>query len=261
MDLSLKLSSNMDDIVKMITTRLASMEERLDKATSSPEPVHTDITSLSREFTDFKTFVWKTLALYRSQLEFLSLGHERHEIYQRKKVLLFHGVSDNKNEKIHDVIKNVIVNQVGLSEFSGDSIQSCFRLGNSSNKPRPVLVRFKDLEYRQLVWDSKTSLKGSGITISEFLTKTRHNLFMEARRHFGMHNCWSSDGKIVILLPDKSRRKVELNSELQSLINQFPQQKPQDSAHTSSSTKDSVKYIPSKDKFVAKSPKKTKRRQ
>lgn len=260
MDLSLKLSSNLDDIVNMITTRMASIEERLDKATSSSEPVHTDVTTLSREFVDFKTFVWKTLTLYKSQLEFLSLGHERHEIYLRKKVLLFHGVPDAKTEKIHDVIKKVIVDQVGISEFTGDSVQSCFRLGNNTNKPRPVLIRFKDLELRQLIWDNKTSLKGSGITISEFLTKSRHNIFMEARRHFGMHNCWSSDGKIVILLPDKSRRKVELNSELQSLITQFPQQKPQVSAHTSSSTKDSVKYIPPKDKSAAKSPKKSKRK-
>lgn len=244
----------------MITTRMASIEERLDKATSSAVPVYTDITSLSHEFTDFKTFVWKTLALFKSQLEFLSLGHERHEIHLRKKVLLFHGISDSKSEKIHDVIKKVIVDQVGLSEFTGDSIESCFRLGNNSNKPRPVLVRFKDLEFRQLVWDNKTSLKGTGITISEFLTKSRHNIFIEARRHFGMHNCWSSDGKIVILLPDKSRRKVELNSELQSLIIQFPQQNSQDPAHSNPSAQDPVKHIPSKDKTVTKTPKKSKRR-
>lgn len=260
MDLSLKLSSNMDDIVNMITTRMASIEERLDKATTSSEPVHIEITALSREFTDFKTFVWKTLALFKSQLEFLSLGHERHEIFLRKNVLLFHGVADTKTEKIHDVIKKVIVDQVGISEFTGDNIESCFRLGTNSNKPRPVLVRFKDLEYRQQVWDNKTSLKGTGITISEFLTKSRHNIFMEARRHFGMHSCWSSDGKIVILLPDKSRRKVELNSELQTLKTQFPQGKSQDSAHSSSSTKDPVKCISSKDKAVPKSPKKSRRK-
>lgn len=261
MDLSLKLSSNMDDIVKTITTRMASIEERLNKATSSLEPAHTDIATLSREFTEFKTFVWKTLALFKSQLEMLSLGHERHEIYLRKKVLLFHGVSDTKAEKIHDVIKKVIIDQVGISEFTSDNIQSCFRLGTNSNKSRPVLVRFKYLEHRQQVWDNKTSLKGSGITISEFLTKSRHNMFMEARRHFGMHNCWSSDGKIVILLPDKSRRKVELNSELQSIISQFPQSYSHDSAHSSSSTKDPMKCIPSKDKTVSKSPKKSKRKQ
>lgn len=35
----------MDDMVNMITTRMASIEERLDKATSYAEPMHTDITS------------------------------------------------------------------------------------------------------------------------------------------------------------------------------------------------------------------------
>lgn len=62
MDLPLKLSSNMDGIVNMITARMTSIKN-LDKATSSTKPVHTDISTLSRDFTDFETFVWKTLEL------------------------------------------------------------------------------------------------------------------------------------------------------------------------------------------------------
>ena len=101
-------------------------------------------------------------------------------------------------------------------------IHVCHRLGSSRQKARPILVRFFDMEHRQLVWDSKKALKGTGITISEFLTQARHRVFGAARKHFGMHRCWSMEGKIVVICPDKSRRKIETESELQALFAKFP---------------------------------------
>lgn len=261
MDLSQKMSSNLHEIVNMISTRMTDIEERLNKATSSPVPVHADLPSISREFTEFKTLVWRSLALFKGQLELLSLGHERHETYLRRNILLIHGVTENSKEKLHEVVKSVFISKMGLSEFSGAGIQSCFRLGHNLNKPRPILVRFVDTESRLLVWYNKTTLKGSGYTISEFLTKSRHTIFIEARKHFGIHSCWSSEGKIVVMLPDKTRRKLEVYSELQLLISQFPQQVDKALNATSNSAKDSTKSVSNKDAVVIKSPKKSKRRQ
>ena len=113
-----------------------------------------------------------------------------------------------------------------LPDFSLGDLQVCHRLGTSTTKPRSILVRFRELEQRRLVWDTKTSLRESGIIISEFLTKSRHDVFMAARKHFGVKNCWTTDGKIVILLPDKTRKKVEVHSELQSVISLFPAARP-----------------------------------
>lgn len=48
------------------------------------------------------------------------------------------------------------------------------------------------------------------ITISELLTKTRHQVFMQARKLFGMQSCWSAEGKIK---PDKGCRKITSMSE------------------------------------------------
>ncbi|KAI5631477.1 hypothetical protein NE865_15816 [Phthorimaea operculella] len=109
-----------------------------------------------------------------------------------------------------------------LPDLTLSDLQSCHRLGSISSKPRPTLVRFRDIEHRQLAWDSKTSLKDTGIIISEFLTKSRHDVFMAARKHFGVRNCWSADGKIVILLPDKTRRKIETQCELNRLTSSYP---------------------------------------
>lgn len=255
MDLSLKMTSNYDAIVEMFKSRMAEYEDKLKKVT------HADISSLSQDFTNFKTFVWESLSLVKSQLELFSLGHERHEAYLRRNVLLVHGVPEEQNEDVLNTVTSIIVHKVGVKEFSNNNIEVCHRLGMSKGKPRPILIRFKDLECRHMVWDSKTSLKGSGYTISEFLTKARHKVFLEARKHFGVKNCWSSNSKLVILLPDKSRRKVELWSELQSLIIQFPVQDTSQNDYQNQDNQNVVKSSQTKGKFPARSPKRLRRKQ
>lgn len=255
MDLSLKMTSNYDAIVEMFKLRMVDYEEKLKKVT------YADISSLSQDFTNFKTFVWESLSLVKSQLELFSLSHERHEAHLRRKVLLIHGIPEEQNEDVLNTVTSIIVHKVGLNEFSNNNIEVCHRLGVTRGKPRPVLIRFKDLQCRHMVWDNKTSLKGSGYTISEFLTKARHKVFLEARKHFGVKNCWSSNSKIVILLPDKSRRKIELWSELQSLLTQFPVQESSQDDHQKQNIQKVLKTLEAKEKVSAKSPKRIRRKQ
>lgn len=212
----------MDEIVKMVDTRMKEYEEKLQKVTPASSQPHPDIVTLSQDFQNFKTYVWKTLSLFKSHIELSSLAFERHEAYLRKKVLLFHGVPEKPSENLRVTIANILNSHMNLSDVSVKDLQVCHRLGVGRDKLRPVLVRFYDIQKRHLVWDNKTSLKGSGITISEFLTISRHNTFLKARKHFGLKNCWTSDGKIIILLPDKRRCKVETTSELQDLITKHP---------------------------------------
>ncbi|KAI5637687.1 hypothetical protein NE865_09555 [Phthorimaea operculella] len=224
MDLSEQLSGHGDDIAKLYA-QMGDFEERLLKATTSkvPDPAHSDLAALSRDFNNFKTFVWQVLGKLKAQTSLLAIGLDRHETFLRRKVLLFHGIPENKDEQLNKVVTDIITNQMKLTELTADDLQVCHRLGTNSTKPRAVLVRFHDLDRRRMVWDSKTSLKGTGIVISEFLTKARHTTFLAARKHFGVSKCWSSKGKITVILPDQSSRKIEVLSELQELIKRFPE--------------------------------------
>ncbi|KAI5639516.1 hypothetical protein NE865_08016 [Phthorimaea operculella] len=224
MDLSEQLCAHGDDISKLYT-QMGDFEERLKKATASPPAEHSDLAALSRDFNHFKSFVWQVLSKLKAQTNLLSLGLDRHETFLRRKVLLFHGIAENKEEQLKGVITDLINQKMKITELTSDDIQVCHRLGTSTTKPRAVLVRFHHLDNRRVVWDAKTLLKGSGIIISEFLTKCRHTVFVAARKHFGVSNCWSSEGKISIILPDSSRRKIEASSELQELIKRYPDPK------------------------------------
>ncbi|KAF9412985.1 hypothetical protein HW555_008682 [Spodoptera exigua] len=215
-----KLAASFEAMKATLLSRMTAHEEKLEKVTAGNQPP-ADIAGLQSEYSDFKRFVLDALHSFGTQIELLSQGYDRHETVMRRKVLLVHGVPEAKQEKLPDVITAVLHDRMKLTEVGRSNIHVCHRLGHSNRGPRPILVRFFTTEHRHLVWDNKKSLKGTGITISEFLTQMRHRAFTAARKHFGLTNCWSVEGKIIIIAPDKSRHKIEYMSELEELITKF----------------------------------------
>ncbi|KAI5632155.1 reverse transcriptase (RNA-dependent DNA polymerase) domain-containing protein [Phthorimaea operculella] len=59
---------------------------------------------------------------------------------------------------------------------------------------------------------------------------------MEARQHFGVRNCWTTEGKIVVLLPDKTRKRIEVLSELKRLTAVYPPHKDSTTSRSSDPT-------------------------
>lgn len=229
MDLYTELSKNMKDVVALVNTKIlafdTTLDEKLGKASTSSS---SDLSQLKSDYKDFKEFVWKTLSLLQRQIELLIAGYDKHESLSRRKILLFHGLQEENQEQLEDRIINVIHKHIKLPSIVHSDIQLCHRLGAKGDKPRPILVRFGVLKCRNQVWTSKSQLKGSGVTLSEFLTKPRQEVFVAARKHFGVGHCWSADGHIVVLLPDKNRKKIVSMTELLPLIEKYPAQKPQE---------------------------------
>ncbi|CAG9790355.1 unnamed protein product [Diatraea saccharalis] len=177
------------------------------------------------DFSSFKTFVWKSLGIIKSQIELLALGVDHLDTHSRRKVLLFHGIREDKDEVVISKIGAVLNNQMQMVELSSDTIETCHRLGaKKKDVSQPILVRFTTMKHRMAVWNRKTQLKGSNVTLSEFLTKARQDIFVAARKHFGRKKCWSTEGTIIVLLSDGTKRKIFSNSELQQLILKYPVQ-------------------------------------
>ncbi|XP_047538674.1 protein unc-13 homolog C-like [Vanessa atalanta] len=228
MDLHNQLSKNMDDIVKMFESRMNQFDKMLSLSTQAqgstkpPTTTFGDFSSLASDYAAFKDVIWKSLSMLRQQLQLLSVGFDMQEARSRSRVLLFHGLPESTDEQVESKIQSVLHNQLKLTSIDSSQLD-IFRLGTKKEKPRPILVRFIATKHRNLVWNSKTSLKGSGVTISEFLTKPRQELFVAARKHFGLKNCWTSDEVIIVALPDKSRKKILTSAELKDLCEKFPQ--------------------------------------
>ncbi|XP_048478041.1 uncharacterized protein LOC125488740 [Plutella xylostella] len=124
-------------------------------------------------------------------------------------------------------------------------------MGRMGDKPRPILVKFKDLALRNTVWYSKAKMKGSGVTLSEFLTKPRHEAFMAARERVGVKQCWTRDGCVVVLGADGKQHRVVTLAELDQVCPPTSQNVGQAAPKAASSKAPDVSLASSRAKRVA----------
>ena len=99
-------------------------------------------------------------------------------------------------------------------------IDRSHRLGRfqpSSNKPRPVIVKFVSYETRRQVFLAKRRLKGSKIVITENLTKWRSDLLNRTRAQPDIKAAWTTDGRIVCLLENCEKRTIVTERDLDQL--------------------------------------------
>lgn len=199
------LKQSISQMTDMFNTRMAEFQQELQ---STSHQTASPTSKLTSDFNQFKTFVLNALKSLQAQIEGLMELQDQSEMKSRKKILLLHGVPEEKKE-LHQTISALILSQLKLTDFDSNSIKYTHRLGRVNNsKPRPVLIKFHNVASRNKVWKAKTNLKNSGITMSEFLTKRRHEIFLLARQRFGLHKCWTQDGYIIVIGPDGSRNRI-----------------------------------------------------
>lgn len=217
MDVPVTTPQNIVDLSEMFLNRMADFEKELQDITASTA-TSSPVSKLAAEFKNFRTFVMTSLQNLQSQVTVLTGLYEHQEIRSRRKMLLIHGVTETANEDLPTSIASIFSKQLKLPDINADCVSRCHRFGNKSgDKSRPIVIKFHTLSDRDKVWFSKTNLKNSGITISEFLIKSRHDVFMEARKRYGISKCWTNNGYIVILAPDGSRHRICTMNDLKSM--------------------------------------------
>lgn len=210
-----QLKQQMDDLTEMFTAKMTTFEDSLGSHGQTP-----DTSSLASDFYNFKNFIWKAVSALKAQMELVIDTLDTFEMRSRINVLLLHGVPETPSEDLESYVVGLCHNQLLIPEISLQSFATCLRLGRgtSSDKPRPILLRFCDYRDRNSVWMAKRKLKGSGIVVSEFLTSARHAVFVEARKVLGVKNCWTSDGRVVVTSSDGSRQKVTTMTALRKVL-------------------------------------------
>lgn len=207
------LQQSLLDIKEMCTTRMAEFQASLEQAVATGSPPVPTIASLHADFTGFRRFVVSTIESLQKQVDILAHECDRLEMAGRRKILLVHGVPEASGEDTTNVFLQT-ASRMKLP-LTRDALSRCQRLGRSSkDKPRPLLVQFCRVDDRDRVWYAKTTLKGTGVTVSEFLTRGRHNTFLEARKRLGVSKCWTRSGVIIIAAPDGKQHRITSLGEL-----------------------------------------------
>ncbi|KAG7306972.1 hypothetical protein JYU34_002213 [Plutella xylostella] len=209
---------------------LATFDARLAAANTSTPTLE----QLAADFRTFKECILQTLNLLKTQIAAVTQVSDDLDNQGRRKFLLFRGVCESTDEDVSKVVSSMCVQKLGLSDFTASDIKKCFRLNSASSasktdRPRPILVRFRDASTRAQVWGKKKSLKATPVSICEFLTARRRDMFLEARRRFGMKNCWTQDGNVFVKPPDGGN-KIRINSRQDLDAIPAPMQAPADMA-------------------------------
>lgn len=211
---------------------IKQMEDFSSRIEQSSAPSKATTSSLATELATFRTFIMGALKILQDQFQALSREVDSLEMRSRRKMLLLHGVPEAKGEKTSDLIVQTIVQKLKVVGFTNTSISRCHRMGrpSSADRPRPILLKLRDSEVKNEVWYAKTELKGTGITLSEFLTRARHETFMAARQRFGVAKCWTQDGCVVILGSDGVRHRVSHQQDLDRIISRLEERRSATSA-------------------------------
>ncbi|CAK1553181.1 unnamed protein product [Leptosia nina] len=218
-----ELQKSLQDMSERFAQQMTAFQNQLSGATrSSPSSTEPSLSSLNAEFISFRSSVITCLENLQAQLEMLFKMQDEQEMRDRRKILLLHGYSESADLTIDSVIYKLSA-CLKCPELKPDSVSRCQRIGARKDaKPRPFLIKFKDIDLKHKIWAAKTNLKGSGLTLSEFLTKKRHYLFMTARKAFGMHKCWTRDGRIFAMTPSGSRRRIESMKDIETSAHTAP---------------------------------------
>lgn len=198
--------------------RLAQFESELTEIKGNPG--NNKVEALSKEFHDFKTFAVEMFSLLRQQISKLKISIDRLETKNRNDSLLLKGLPEKQDENVYQTVVDLIGGKLNIQDFNAQSIRTCYRLGQKqSGTTRSILITFYDCRTRSQIWKNKTKLKGTSVSLSEFLTKSRQLLFTEARRILGVRNCWTQDGCVIIKNKSGVKLKIFDQSDLNSVAN------------------------------------------
>ena len=131
------------------------------------------------------------------------------EQYSRKHNLEFHGIPESSQENLAEQI--IKLGNVLNVPIRNNDIDICHRLSanKKSNKPRPVIARFKSYEVKKALYSARKQLKNQSLNhvfpgadivyINENLTRRRRELFnkvWKTKKLNHRHSVWTVDGSL-----------------------------------------------------------------
>lgn len=217
--------SNLADIINTqnrleenISKKFDDLQAQITNAGSSKDTV----AKVAEELRNFREIIFGILGLLRQQIRDCAKQVDNLETRNRRKALIVSGITEKEKEDCTQIVLDIFQNKLGLGDVSKSSIKLCHRLGAQSKQHhRPILVRFTSMDFKALVWKTKSKLKGSSVSVKEFLTRARQAVFAKSRLHFGMRSVWTQNGVIVIKAPDGSNHKITTEDELDSLAKKY----------------------------------------
>lgn len=127
--------------------------------------------------------------------------------YSRRNNIRIFGMKNKVNPENEAI--QLFKDKLGVN-ITTDHIDRCHNVGKGDKQH--IIVKFVSYRTRDMVMKQKKKLKGSGVVVTEDLTKARLEILKSAGERFGKQNTWSHDGVILVKRNDQ---KLRIKSEEQ----------------------------------------------
>ena len=177
----------------------------------------------------------KAIDTHHESLQSLQRISNDQEQYSRRNCLRFFGIPEADGENTDELICKVASEHLKLA-ISKNDIERSHRLGAKKDtsekesskrvtrsskskdpeephepktKPRVIIARFISYRVRRLILLKRSELKGKKMGIDEDLTRINANLLKKTKDTQKIIAAWSSDGRIIALLPASGGKTVK----------------------------------------------------
>lgn len=207
---SLKVIEELNKIkeeMKCYYTELSTIKDNInsgkDKVSASKSDTVSRITVLEKSFLGFTDKV----NLYFNKIhEHIERQEERLtdlEAYSRRNCLLIHGLEENNNEQLLNLVPEFLNRTLGTNLGPLD-LDRTHRIGRKKTTGhRAIIVKFIRYQDRCMVFNNKKMLKGTKLGITESLCPKRMALYNNCKVTFGKDSVWTMDGKVNVFLNNK----------------------------------------------------------
>ena len=182
---SLKVVEDIKEFKEVVTNRL----EELEKSTQFISSKHEELTHEQSTMQQCLNTISNENEAFKRQVKTLQVQIEDQQQYSRRNCILIHGIPENEPEDTDKLVMDLFTNRPGINLGIQD-IDRSHRLGPSVRilaprtdqntvNVRPIIVKFVSYRVRQFVMKSRRNLKGSKMSITECLIKSRQSLLKE----------------------------------------------------------------------------------
>ncbi|KAL4711646.1 hypothetical protein ACJJTC_011354 [Scirpophaga incertulas] len=121
MDLASQMNNNLQHMMSIFTSRMSEFEKILAEQVSGSSGTPQTVKALAAEYTGFKSFILDAITILKKEIELLVHGYDHLESQSRRKVLLFHGLPEKKDEVLQDRIVTLINDQMKIADFNDNA--------------------------------------------------------------------------------------------------------------------------------------------
>ncbi len=178
----------------------------------------------------------KDISHISEQLSNIQVDIENTKQLLRQNNIRLVGLEENcSSESEYELTSKVIEfskQHLEITDITIDDVEEVYRLGrNNTNKPRDVIIKFKQRDTRnkfyrnrRKLYDADSKRSSTGMYINEDLTQYRQRLYYDTRnlrKKSAIFAAWTSTGTIMVKLQEDSQpERIETHRDLANLLRQ-----------------------------------------